>query len=217
MTVEECVVLALSLGEELSRGMPISNTVTCYGIMTSTLACVPIFSADTRLDERRDALCIVNYTGDIQWVPQGIYMSTCDVDVYSFPFDKQVCSLKFGSWAYDGTKLDLTFHMEEKMLTEDYFVPNKAWTVLDTPGVRNVLSYACCLETYIDLTYTVVFRRTATFYTYILILPCVLLTSLTLVLFWIPPESPTKMALGELNSIYVYSLIQKQMNRVHVH
>lgn len=157
---------------------------------------VDLFSADTRLDERRDALCIVNYTGYIQWVPQGIYMSTCDVDVYSFPFDKQVCTLKFGSWTYDGTKLDFDFHGEEKMNPDDYFVPNKAWTVLETPGKRNVHTYACCLETYIDLTYTVVFRRTATFYSYILILPCVLLTSLTLVLFWIPPESPTKMALG---------------------
>lgn len=160
--------------------------------------CVPIFSADTRLNEKRDALCIVNYTGGIQWVPQGIYMSTCDVDVYSFPFDKQVCSLKFGSWTHDGTKLDLDFSGDEKMETEDYFVPNKAWTVLEAPGKRTVDKYACCAETYIDLTYRVVFRRTATFYTYILILPCVLLTSLTLVLFWIPPESPTKMALGRL-------------------
>ena len=34
------------------------------------------------------------------------------------------------------------------------------------------------------------------FYNYILILPCVLLSSLTLVLFWLPPESPAKMVLG---------------------
>lgn len=152
--------------------------------------------ADIRLEEKRNALCIVSYDGNVTWIPQAIYMSTCNIDVTTFPFDKQHCSLKFGSWTHDGTKLDLDFLGEAKMKTDDYFVPNKAWKVLETSAKRSVLKYACCPEVYIDLTYEVIFRRSATFYTYILILPCVLLTSLTLVLYWIPPESPTKMALG---------------------
>ncbi|KAH3862136.1 neuronal acetylcholine receptor subunit alpha-10-like [Dreissena polymorpha] len=154
--------------------------------------------ADIRLQERRDALVTIKYEGNITWIPQGIFMGTCNIDVTTFPFDKQSCSLKFGSWTYDGSKLDLDFLGEKhEMLTEDYFVPNKAWAILGTPGVRNVLAYACCPNVkYHDLTYTVEFRRSATSYIYILILPCVLLTSLTLVLFWIPPESPTKMSLG---------------------
>lgn len=155
-----------------------------------------IFSADTRLQERRDALCIVSHDGNVTWIPQGIYMSTCNLDVTTFPFDEQKCSLKFGSWTYDGTKLDLNFLDDSHMLTKDYFVPNKAWTVIEAPGVRNVKSYQCCPEVYHDLTYTLRFKRTASSYMYILILPCVLLTSLTLVLYWIPPESPTKMSLG---------------------
>lgn len=161
------------------------------------------FSADLRIDEKRDALCIVSFDGNITWIPQGIYMSTCDIDVMTFPFDKQTCSLKFGSWAHDGTKLDFMFDGPERMEAEDYFVANKAWSLIDVPAKRNVLKYSCCPETYIDLTYTIEFRRSATFYTYILILPCVLLTSLTLVLYWIPPESPTKMALGKIHSIIV--------------
>lgn len=134
-------------------------------------------------------------------------MSTCDIDVTTFPFDKQTCTLKFGSWAYEGSLLNLEFHgTVQKMVTEDYFVPNKAWTVLSTPGKRNVNNYQCCPGVFIDLTYTVEFRRSATFYTYILILPCVLLTSLTLVLYWIPPESPTKMALGKLYVLCIKSV-----------
>ena len=158
-------------------------------------------SADTRMEERRDALCIVSFDGNVTWIPQGIYMSSCDIDVTTFPFDKQVCSLKFGSWTHTGRLLDLDFKGEPKMITDDYFVPNKAWTVLEAPGIRNVLKYICCPEVYIDITFTVVFRRSSTFYTYILILPCVLLTSLTLVLYWIPPESPTKMALGMFQQV----------------
>lgn len=144
-------------------------------------------------------MCIISYDGNITWIPQGIYMSTCDIDVTTFPFDKQNCSLKFGSWTYPGHLLTLDFlDGNARMLTDDYFVPNKAWIVIDTLGKRNVLTYACCPDVeYLDLTYDLIFRRSATSYIYILILPCVLLTTLTLVLYWIPPESPTKMSLGK--------------------
>jgi hypothetical protein len=39
-------------------------------------------------------------------------------------------------------------------------------------------------------------KRKGGFYNYILVLPCVLLSCLTTVLFWLPPESPAKMVLG---------------------
>ncbi len=61
-------------------------------------------------------------------------------------------------------------------------------------------------EPYPDLTFKLKLRRKVAFYNYILILPCVLLSSLTLVLFWLPPESPAKMVLGKRlqgNKIYI--------------
>ncbi|PAA85895.1 hypothetical protein BOX15_Mlig016131g2 [Macrostomum lignano] len=39
-------------------------------------------------------------------------------------------------------------------------------------------------------------RRSASFYLSILVLPCMLLSCLTWVIFWLPPESPAKMQLG---------------------
>ena len=39
-------------------------------------------------------------------------------------------------------------------------------------------------------------KRKGGFYNYILVLPCVLLSCLTTVLFWLPPETPSKMVLG---------------------
>lgn len=44
-------------------------------------------------------------------------------------------------------------------------------------------------------------RRNHNFYTFMLIIPSVLLSALTMVVFWLPPESPAKMMLGELLSI----------------
>ncbi|XP_041363070.1 neuronal acetylcholine receptor subunit alpha-5-like isoform X2 [Gigantopelta aegis] len=152
--------------------------------------------ADTRLEEHRDASCVVSYTGSILWMPQAVYRSSCEIDVSSFPFDVQTCKLKFGSWTYDGTKVDLEVFGQQVQIDLTEYVPSNAWQILQAPAKKNVEKYTCCPEPYVDLTFTLVFQRVSTFYNYILILPCILLTSLTLVLFWIPPESPAKLMLG---------------------
>ncbi|XP_005094728.1 neuronal acetylcholine receptor subunit alpha-10 [Aplysia californica] len=158
--------------------------------------------ADTRLAEKRDALCVISHTGQVLWMPQAIYKSSCVIDVVTFPFDVQECKLKFGSWTYDGNLVDLkilindTGHDEGEIDIGEY-VKSNSWEILGHPAKRNVELYTCCPnQPFIDLSFTIIFQRRATFYNYILILPCVLLTSLTLVLFWIPPESPAKLMLG---------------------
>ena len=67
-------------------------------------------SADTRLKERREATCVVDHDGGVLWIPPAIFMSTCQIDITNFPFDVQECMLKFGSWTYDGYKLDISFY-----------------------------------------------------------------------------------------------------------
>ncbi|CAH8627957.1 unnamed protein product [Schistosoma mattheei] len=153
--------------------------------------------ADERLKEMRDAMVIVQHTGDLTWIPPAIFKSSCKIDIKSFPFDEQTCHLKFGSWTYDGNKLDVSFiNNEAQVLLSDYTESNE-WEVIARPALRNVKSYPCCPEFYPDLTFFLFLRRNAAFFSYILVLPCVLLASLTLVIFWLPPESPAKMVLGK--------------------
>ncbi|VDP95968.1 unnamed protein product [Trichobilharzia regenti] len=46
------------------------------------------------------------------------------------------------------------------------------------------------------LRYLIRLRRHPSFYVIILVIPCILLSSLMSVVFWLPPESPAKMMLG---------------------
>ena len=41
------------------------------------------------------------------WKPPAIYKSLCPIDVEFFPFDEQQCTLKIGSWTYDGYSVDI--------------------------------------------------------------------------------------------------------------
>ena len=67
-------------------------------------------SADTRLKEHRDAMAVIGFDGTVTWIPPAIFRSTCPIDIRYYPFDIQICKMKFGSWTYDGFKLDINFH-----------------------------------------------------------------------------------------------------------
>jgi len=142
---------------------------------------------------------VLTHDGGVQWLPQAIFKSSCSINIQYFPFDTQICKMKFGSWTYDGSKinLELLYEGEEGFdLTE--YIENNEWSIYHSSAKRNVIKYLCCPgEPFVDITFYLNIRRQPAFYNYILILPCILLSSLTLVLFWLPPESPAKMQLGK--------------------
>ncbi|PSN40439.1 hypothetical protein C0J52_22087 [Blattella germanica] len=64
------------------------------------------------------------------------------------------------------------------------------------PGEKNVKEYACCPEPYVDITFYVHIRRRTLFYTVNLIVPCVMISSMTLLGFTLPHECGEKLTLG---------------------
>jgi len=105
--------------------------------------------------------------------------------------------MKFGSWTNDGFQLDINFFANDSSVDVSDYVKSNEWALVDNLAVKNIKYYSCCVEPYPDLTFTIRLTRIAVFYNYILVLPCVLLSFLTLVIFWLPPESPAKMMLGK--------------------
>nr|XP_040044938.1 cholinergic receptor, nicotinic, alpha 11 isoform X3 [Gasterosteus aculeatus aculeatus] len=132
-------------------------------------------------------------------------MSTCNVDVRWFPFDIQKCELKFGSWTYDGWLLDL--QMEDADISG--YMPNGEWDLIGVPGSRNEAYYDCCKEPYQDVKFIVTIRRRTLYYALNLLIPCVLLSSMTLLIFVLPADSGEKISLGitVLLSLTVFMLL----------
>lgn len=64
------------------------------------------YSADPAFDGSYPVNMVVYSTGVVTQTPPGIFTSACPIDIKWFPFDDQGCDLKFGSWTYDGTKID---------------------------------------------------------------------------------------------------------------
>ncbi|CAF4410498.1 unnamed protein product [Rotaria socialis] len=152
--------------------------------------------ADTRLEEKRDVLAIVYHNGTVFWKPMSIFKSTCQIDIRRFPYDRQNCSMKFGTWTYDQSKVDLKFYRGIKKFDLNAYVKSNEWSIVGNRASRFTEKYDCCPEVYVDLKFFISLERRGGFYNYILILPCVLLSCLTCILFWLPPESPSKLVLG---------------------
>jgi len=72
-----------------------------------------------------------------------------------------------------------------------------------------VEKYSCCVEPYVDITYTIVLRRKPMFFTYNLVFPCVLLMGIGILVFFLPPESGEKVSLSVtvLLAMTVYQLL----------
>ncbi|KAL0985236.1 hypothetical protein UPYG_G00154440 [Umbra pygmaea] len=194
-------------------------------------------SAHEKFDATFKSNVLVNSSGFCEYLPPGIFSSACNVDVRWFPFDVQRCDLKFGSWTFDGWLLDLQMNEadlsgymsngEWELLGErcgsdrqhslcllsllsSFLTPlSCSPSAPGVPGGRHEIFYDCCTEPYPDVTFVVTLRRRTLFYALNLLLPCVLISSLTLLVFLLPARSGEKIGLGitVLLSLTVFMLL----------
>ncbi|NXA22838.1 ACH10 protein, partial [Ibidorhyncha struthersii] len=151
-------------------------------------------NADDRFGGSMETNVVLRSDGHIMWDSPAITKSSCKVDVSYFPFDGQHCRLTFGSWTYNGNQIDLRNQLDTGDLTD--FVENVEWEVLGMPATRNVITYGCCSEPYPDVTYTLLLRRRASFYIFNLLLPCIMVSFLAPLSFYLPADSGEKVSLG---------------------
>ncbi|CAK9293207.1 unnamed protein product [Gordionus sp. m RMFG-2023] len=147
-------------------------------------------SADERFDGTFQTNAVLKSDGTINYIPPGIFKSTCKIDIKWFPFDYQKCPLKFGSWTYNGFKIDLK--LKNSSADVSTYMQNGEWDMLGIPATKNIKTYDCCPEPYVDITYEVVIRRRTLYYG-----------------FALPPDSGEKLTLGVtiLLSLTVFLLL----------
>uniref|UniRef100_A0A4W6ES05 Cholinergic receptor nicotinic alpha 3 subunit n=1 Tax=Lates calcarifer TaxID=8187 RepID=A0A4W6ES05_LATCA len=160
---------------------------------------------DFQVDDKTKAL--LRYNGDVTWIPPAIFKSSCKIDVTYFPFDYQNCTMKFGSWTYDKAKIDLVL-IGSTINLKDFWESGE-WTIIDAPGYKHDIKYNCCEEIYTDITYSLYIRRLPLFYTINMIIPCLLISFLTVLVFYLPSDCGEKVTLciSVLLSLTVFLLV----------
>lgn len=161
----------------------------------------------------------INYNGKIIWEPPMIYKSYCSINIEYYPFDIQDCYMKFGTWSYAGDLINLDhiemsknnasvdasyisehlskklYIIEEGIDMSDYY-QSVEWDILSIAAQKNVKYYDCCAEPFLDIYFNITIRRKTLFYLVNLIIPCVNISFLSVLVFYLPSSSGEKIALG---------------------
>lgn len=157
--------------------------------------------------ELKKSQVVINYTGEIRWSSPAIISSSCKVDAPHFPFDDQKCTLEFGSWTFDESKMDLD--VSYPYIDKESYSENEEWDCYDNKIERSVTKYKCCSASYPFAEVTIFMKRRPAFFMYNLIIPCGLITVVSLFSFILPPNSGERVSfiMTVLVAMSVYMMI----------
>ena len=151
---------------------------------------------------------IVDSDGNVMWFIRKILHSSCPIDVSQFPFDRQKCEIKFGSWTHDGRALDLQL-FDKDGIDLDQHREHAEWKLKSITSERRTTKYKCCPAPYVELIYTVEFQRKALYYIMTIVVPSMLLSFLACISFLFPADSGERVSLviSVLLGLVVFMLI----------
>ena len=146
--------------------------------------------------------------GDIIWSRPGLIQSTCTFDLEYFPYDRQTCYLKFGSWVYHKDQMNISIR-EQPSIDISNYQQSDGWKVLSYNSNYNEMKYSCCPEIYPDITFTFNLERKSGYYDLNIILPTYATASLMIISLLVPWDSGERIsfAITVMLSLIVFLLI----------
>jgi len=116
------------------------------------------------------------------------------VDITYFPFDSQRCKLKFGSWTYPKSQVDLV--NQSGLVDVELYTTNGEWMLKSWEIERNEIKYPIGTDWYPDVTVILVIQRRILYYILNIIFPCFWLNVLSVLTFCLPPDAGEKITLS---------------------
>ncbi|XP_030402869.1 acetylcholine receptor subunit epsilon isoform X3 [Gopherus evgoodei] len=136
--------------------------------------------------------------GAMYWLPPAIYRSTCAIEVTYFPFDWQNCSLVFQSQTYSANEVELQLSINEETarpfdeidIDPAAFTENGEWAIRHRPAWK-VLHPELGREAlgFQEIRFSLIIQRKPLFYVINIIVPCVLISSLVVLVYFLPAQA----------------------------
>ncbi|XP_067934664.1 acetylcholine receptor subunit beta-like 1 [Watersipora subatra] len=148
------------------------------GITEIRLPCAQIWKPDIVLLNNADgkyeqSFCchtVIGANGTIMWIPPSIYKSSCTIDV-------------------DASQVQLKLDTEEATCEVSNYVYSGTWDLMKCPATLSTTKKNS------EIQYDIVLRRKTLFYTVNLLTPCVLISFLSVLTFYLPADAQEKVTL----------------------
>ena len=114
--------------------------------------------------------------------------------------------MKFGSWTFNGKQVKLGWYENKMKVDLTDYVASGTWDIINVPGTHKPYVKEGDVE---QIIFTIVIRRKTLFYTVNLIIPCVLISFLSVCVFYLPADAGEKMTMciSILLSLVVFLLL----------
>uniref|UniRef100_A0A6Q2XL06 Cholinergic receptor, nicotinic, gamma n=1 Tax=Esox lucius TaxID=8010 RepID=A0A6Q2XL06_ESOLU len=139
---------------------------------------------------------LVSPDGCVYWLPPAIYRSACSITVNYFPFDWQNCSMVFRSQSYNANEILLVLTEEDNQPVEwvvidpEAFTENGEWIIKHRPAKKLINKrYTKDELEYQEVVFFLIIQRKPLFYVINIIVPCVLISSLGLLVYFLPAKA----------------------------
>uniref|UniRef100_A0A3P8UJ07 Cholinergic receptor, nicotinic, delta (muscle) n=1 Tax=Cynoglossus semilaevis TaxID=244447 RepID=A0A3P8UJ07_CYNSE len=191
------------------------NTTEFDGIEILRLPTNMLWLPEIVLENNNDAQFEVAYYSNVlvspnglcYWLPPAIFRSSCSINVNYFPFDWQNCTLKFVSLTYNAKEIRLMLKEDEDetskwtvewiIIDPASFTENGEWEIIHRPAKRNMYKHISMESNkHQDITFYLVIKRKPLFYIVNIIIPCVLISFLASLVYYLPADSGEKMTLS---------------------
>ena len=100
----------------------------------------------------------------------------------------------FASWTFDGFFLDINVNSGEGDVTN--YIKNGEWHLVKLMATKYLKKYSCCEEPYPEVYYRLIIRRRPLYYVFNMVFPCMLITLVAFLGFYLPPDSSEKVSIG---------------------
>ena len=182
----------------------------CLGYSGSFIYCYIYFgfSADTFYHETftRDFRVEVQDTGQILWSYGGNFATSCTLDMTYYPFDTQSCNITIDNWAYTKDLVDLI--NATSTVIEQEFLPNGEWDLIDSEVITNTYKEDTHPgKQFPRVQFRLYLHRKPLYYFINIVTPCMFCIIISIMVFWLPPESGEKVSLG-ITVLLAFSVFQ---------
>ena len=176
-------------------------------IWTPDLFVINTASATGFITVSSSNLALVNNQGYVYLIVSVTNLQTrCKMNVYYFPFDKQICSIMIGSWQHDTTRIN--FDSDSSKIDLSNYVAHPVWSLkaVTVKSVNNSDRYLTTSGyTNEDIYYYLSITRGSSYYMSNLI-ACFILNVVTVLAFFIPFAQQVALCMTAFLTFAVQSL-----------
>uniref|UniRef100_A0A0K8TB30 Neurotransmitter-gated ion-channel ligand-binding domain-containing protein n=2 Tax=Lygus hesperus TaxID=30085 RepID=A0A0K8TB30_LYGHE len=135
-----------------------------------------------------NAICFVYNDGLVHWHPPAQFSTFCELDLTKWPFDRHICSLGVGSFAYYN---EVNFTAKNLPDIETHWSVRSEWRISEITRA----------STEYTITYTITVERYGSSYISTVILPAAALVLITLAVFWLPFQAQERFLLSSISIV----------------